>query len=62
MPPAATAARAAVLSDASGKVLAKLKKGDALFVLGESDERVIARTTKGQLVEGLLDRSALTFD
>lgn len=59
VPPSVTCASACELRTAAGAVVAKLKKGDALTVTGEGDERLIVVTGRGQ--EGFVRRDDVTF-
>ncbi len=58
-PPQGTAARACELKGADGSIVAKIKKGDALVVAGEGDERFIVQTARG--AEGFIDRAAVAL-
>lgn len=59
VPASATAARACELKGADGSVLAKLKKGDAVTVVGEGDVRLLVQTARGQ--EGFIARADAVF-
>jgi hypothetical protein len=61
VPPGGSAVRAAELTDATGRATGKLKKGEAVVVIGEGDARLLVRTLRTPETEGFVARADITL-